>query len=250
MTPTQPRPEPAGPLKLGRLRFSTVGFLIALVFFLASAPFVEEMPHGDIVDGGLLTLVLASGVLAVGGSLRRLIAAIILASPAVIGRWLHQFVPGVPHEYFLIPGLLFIIFVTANLLQFILHAPRVNSEVLCAGLSVYLLLGMTWMFAYLLVSERSPGAFAITAGPDTGHALGNFDAYYFSYTTLCTLGYGDIVPASHVARTLAAAEGITGTLFMAVLIARLVALYSSQSPAPTDSPSNPPTTRNPDKPET
>jgi Ion channel len=232
VTSTHPHQKPAGPLKIGRHRFSTVGFLVALVFFLASTPFVEEMPHGDIVDGSLLTLVLASGVLAVGGSLKRLIAAIVLASPAVIGRWLHQFVPGLPHEYFLIPGLLFIAFVMGNLLQFILQAPRVTAEVLCAGLSTYLLLGMAWMFAYLLVSERSPGAINIISGPDAGHALGTFDAYYFSYTTLCTVGFGDIIPASHVARTLAAAEGITGTLFMAVLIARLVALYSSQPPAP------------------
>ncbi len=211
---------------------STVSFLVALVLFLVSTPFVEGLPNGDFLDSAFLTVVLVFGVLAVARNRMLLATALILAAFAVSGRWLHQFRPDLPRECFVVPVLLFIVLVVATLLYFILRAPRVNAEVLCAGLSTYLLLGMAWMFAYLLVSEWTPGAFIITAGSDAGHALGTFDAYYFSYTTLCTLGFGDIVPASHVARTLAAAEGITGTLFMAVLIARLVALYSSQTPRP------------------
>ena len=58
-----------------------------------------------------------------------------------------------------------------------------------------------------------------------------FDAYYFSFITLSTVGYGDITPLSHGARTLAMMEAMVGTLYMAVLISRLVALYSAQSPA-------------------
>jgi hypothetical protein len=55
-------------------------------------------------------------------------------------------------------------------------------------------------------------------------------ALYFSYISLTTVGYGDITPVSNVARMLSAAEAMTGTLFMAVLISRLVSMYSSQSP--------------------
>jgi hypothetical protein len=58
-----------------------------------------------------------------------------------------------------------------------------------------------------------------------------FDAYYFSFITLSTVGYGDITPLSRGARTLAMMEAMVGTLYMAVLISRLVALYSAQSPA-------------------
>ena len=56
----------------------------------------------------------------------------------------------------------------------------------------------------------------------------SFDAFYFSFITLSTVGYGDITPMSHVARTLAMTEAMTGTLYIAVLISRLVALYTSQ----------------------
>ncbi len=53
---------------------------------------------------------------------------------------------------------------------------------------------------------------------------------YFSFVTLTTLGYGDIVPTSATARMLAAAEAVTGQLYLAVLVARLVGLHISQSP--------------------
>jgi hypothetical protein len=115
----------------------------------------------------------------------------------------------------------------------------VNSEVLCAGISGYLLLGILWMSAYRLVSllhpvdplhPELPLPFAFTVGATAPHTLSQFEAYYFSFITLSTVGYGDITPLSNGARTLAMTEAMTGTLYMAVLISRLVALYSSQGP--------------------
>ena len=237
-TPNNPKIESAAPERTGVFRFSTVEFLIALVFFYVSAPFVEDLPRGNFVDGSLLTIVLVSGVLAVGRSRKLLTTAAILALPAICARWTHLFRPDLPQQFFLIPGLVFIVFLIANLLLFILRARHVNAEVLCAGISAYLLMGTAWMFAYLLVSDFSPGAFVFTAGPDSDHVLSGFNAYYFSFITLTTVGFGDIVPVSHTARMLAATEATTGTLFMAVLIARLVSLYSSKSP---DADSGPPT---------
>jgi hypothetical protein len=100
------------------------------------APFVEEIPHGNFIDGGLLTLVLVSGVLAVGRRRKTLIVAGILVFPTVVGRWLNHHRPDlIPSEVFLVAGLVFAVFVVVNLLHFILRAPKVNSEVLCAGIS-------------------------------------------------------------------------------------------------------------------
>jgi len=227
-----PKTEPVALPRKGTFRFSSVEFLIALVVFFISAPFVEDLPRGNFIDGSLLTVVLISGMLAVGRSRKLLTAAAILAAPAICARWIHLFRPDLPRQLFLIPGLVFMVFLIANLLLFILRARQVNAEVLCAGISTYLLLGTAWMIAYLLVANFSPGAFAFTAGPDADHVLSGFNAYYFSFITLTTVGFGDIVPVSHTARMLAATEAATGTLFMAVLIARLVSLYSSRPPNP------------------
>src|SRR5262249_48115930 len=118
----------------------------------------------------------------------------------------------------------------ANLLLFVLRAPRVNSEVLCAGIASYLLLALLWTFAYLLTALSIPDSFSFNTG--TARSLGNIDALYFSFVTISTVGYGVITPLSSVARTLAGAEAMTGTIYVAVFIARLVALYSTASREP------------------
>ena len=57
--------------------------------------------------------------------------------------------------------------------------------------------------------------------------MNGFNGFYFSFITLRTVGYGDITPASRIARWLAAMEAMTGLLYVAILIARLVSLYST-----------------------
>ncbi len=214
--------------RLGFQRYSAAQFLIALALVFVVIPFVEPFDKDKHIEALLMTLVLVSGVLAVSGSRRTLTLGIILMLPALIGKWLNHYWPEQTSvEFFYITGLVFLVFLIWEFLRFILRAPRVNSEVICAGMSIYLLLGLTWMFAYLLVARATPDAFAFSTGPAADQSLHGANAFYFSFITLCTVGYGDIVPVSHVARMLAALEAITGTLYVAVLISRLVALYSS-----------------------
>jgi hypothetical protein len=77
------------------------------------------------------------------------------------------------------------------------------------------------------VAAISPTAFAFNTTTGAKESMHGFNAFYFSFVTLSTVGYGDITPVSKVARMLAAMEAMTGLLYVAVLIARLVALYSS-----------------------
>jgi voltage-gated potassium channel Kch len=149
--------------------------------------------------------------------------------PVVLGKWLNHYWPDLVASWvFPAAGMVFVGFVVAQFLRFILRSPSVNSEVLCAGISTYLLLGLFWMFAYLLVAQLVPDSFAFSTGPASSQVMNRFNAYYFSFVTLTTVGYGDVSPVSNGARSLAVSEAMTGTLFVAVLIARLVALYSTQ----------------------
>jgi voltage-gated potassium channel len=216
---------------LGRLRFrrfSTVGLLISLVVLFICAPFVEEFKGGDLVVTGLFSLVLLAGVLAVADRKRILVFAIMLVIPAIAGRWINHFWPDlVSAALFLTAGLILIAFVVANLLRFVLRAPSVNVEVLCASIAAYLMLGLMWAMAYWLVDQITPGgafSYNTNAGP---RSMKGFTGFYFSFITLSTVGYGDITPVSRTARWLAAMEAMTGLLYVAVLIARLVSLYSS-----------------------
>jgi len=216
---------------LGRVkfrRFSTVQLLIALALFFTCAPFVEEIKGGELIVSILFSLVLLAGVLAVAERKRVLVIALVLAVPAVGGRWINHFRADlVPPAVFLVAGLVLIIFVVGHLLRFILRAPSVTTEVLCASISAYLMLGLMWTMAYWLVDQLTPGgAFSFNTNSGT-RSMNGFNGFYFSFITLSTVGYGDITPVSKIARWLAAMEAMTGLLYVAVLIARLVALYST-----------------------
>src|SRR5438552_7048799 len=223
----QAKESPKSVPKLGMRRFSTVELLIALALLLFFFPFVEEVKGGDLIVSLLLSLVLLAAVLAVASRGRTLIVALVLLIPAIVGRWMNHFRPDlIPPAVFLIAGLALVAFVVVNLLRFVLRTPSVSVEVLCASISAYLMLGLMWTMAYWLVEQLTPGAFAFNTNAGK-ESMNGFNAFYFSFVTLSTVGYGDITPVSRIARWLAAMEAMTGLLYVAVLIARLVSLYST-----------------------
>jgi len=219
-------------LRLGALRFSAVEMLVTQVLLFVVAPFVEDLPGGEMVEAILLSVFFLSAVLAVGGRPRVLLLTSVLAVPAVLGKWLNHLQPqAYPPWIFLGGAVVFLIFVIVHILRFVLQARRVTGEVLCASISTYLSFGLVWALAYRLVAFVNPAAFAISSPQIASSSMNHFAAFYFSFTTLTTLGYGDITPVSNVARMLAVMESMSGTLYVAVLIARLVALYSTPEPA-------------------
>ena len=214
-------------------RFSTVQLLVALVVLLIAAPFVEELEGGKLILSVLFSLVLLAAVFAVADRKRTLLIALVLAVPALTARWVNNFEPHLVHPaVFLVCALLLLAFVIGHLLYFILHAPVVNVEVLCASIAAYLMLGLMWTVGYWLVDQVTPGG-AFSFNTNRGaHSMNGFTGFYFSFITLSTVGYGDITPVSQAARWLAAMEAMTGSLYVAVLIARLVSLYSTKSDQP------------------
>jgi hypothetical protein len=214
----------------GVFRFSVVYFLCALILNLLVSPFVDQFPGGFLVATVLMTLVFLSALLAIGGRLRTIVG-VVLVAPALLGEWLSYWQPDMLLSVMIRgSGLLFIGYVVLEFLRFIVRAPRVDFEVLCAGIATYLMLGLFWSFAYILVDRLVPDSFVFTVGPDSSHSMNNFNALYFSFTTLSTVGYGDIIPVSGVARMLAMVEAVFGMFYVTLLIARLVSLYSFKAP--------------------
>ncbi|MGD0258809.1 MAG: ion channel [Verrucomicrobiota bacterium] len=223
-----------------KLRVSAVGFLAALVVCLVATPFVQGLEEGQLYQAVLFTLVMCTGLIA-SGSCRRL--AFALVSFALAAIWLNQIWPQkCPALTFILPAIAFLGVVIASLLGFVLRAKRVDANVLCAGISVYLILGLLWGLAYTFVAQVNPNAFSFNTRSGTAAVMSGFTAIYFSFTTLMTVGYGDITPVADVARMLAMLEAMTGTLFVGVMIARLVSLYSASgqrhAPPHNQSPSN------------
>jgi hypothetical protein len=178
----------------------------------------------------LLELFLAINLLAavapIGGRKTRLILLSILVV-ALAGRggtaWLH-WAALVPLNLAL--WTVMAMLAAASALRFALSARVVDREHLYAALSAYLLAGLFFGVFYWVIERTWPGSFAV---PGEG-AQGNFSlavAIYYSFVTLATLGYGDVVPRSELARGLAIMEAVAGQLYLTVMIARLVSLYVS-----------------------
>ena len=117
----------------------------------------------------------------------------------------------------------FLLFVTIVVLRAVLAATKVTSEVINGALCVYLLFGLVCGAAYVVLETIHPGSFAMSDRPHDAPELRRA-LLYFSYVTQTTMGYGDIAPATPPARSLATVQSITGQLYLAVLVARLVAL--------------------------
>jgi hypothetical protein len=227
--------------RLGAFRYSAVKLLVALAFLFISAPFVEDLPNGDLIEALLLTLVMVSAVLAVAGRRQTLIVALLLVTPAIVGKWVNHLFPGlISPVFFLAATTLFFGFVLAHLLRFILHAPRVDANVLCAGVAGFLTLGLLWIPLYVMVGGLNPAAFTLPAGSGPRATMDGFNSFYFSLVTLCTVGYGDVAPVSKVARMLAVMEAIAGLFYMTIFISRLVSVYSATQAANHAKPKNEP----------
>jgi voltage-gated potassium channel len=105
-----------------------------------------------------------------------------------------------------------------------LRPGRVDAYRVIAGIAGYLLIGFTWTFAYQLVVNRSPDAIHFVTGSFNASMQQPSDLIYYSFITLCTVGYGDAYPVHPAVRSLAVAEALVGQLYLAILIASLVGM--------------------------
>jgi hypothetical protein len=104
-------------------------------------------------------------------------------------------------------------------IRFAMRSGAIGAEHIYAALSAYLLAGLVFGVLHWAIAIAWPGSFGEASG-SAGFTLAT--AIYYSFVTLATLGYGDVVPRTEVARGLAVLEAVGGQLYIAVTIARLV----------------------------
>ena len=127
-------------------------------------------------------------------------------------------------------GLLFLSFITVVLIWRIVSDPSVTTDMLAGAISAYLLIGITFGLAYVLIEHVVPGSFRDTLEPGKQFVPSEFT--FFSFVTLTTVGYGDIVPWSPYARSAAIIEAVIGIIYPALLISRLVGLHGRRRESP------------------
>ena len=209
--------------------------LIAQVAFMATSPLASLSPEGQWIRIIGLFAILISGVYAAAVRRGFLIIAVALMLPAIFA-WLGPDVFSATADEVsrLLSAAACFAFTVGIVTSAVAHHKEVRRETILGGIDAYLLLGLTFMLFHQAVALADPGAYTIN-----GAAINEFSAesrksyglstmLYFSFTTLTTLGYGDIAPHSPIARLLTSTEAIIGQLYVAIFIARLVSIQVSQ----------------------
>jgi amino acid transporter len=238
-----------GLLESARIRFREhrhTALLIAIVAAFAARPTIGENQVATIVFSMMIVVLLLVGLYTtqideltgereklLATRKRRVIIAWLLAGVAAGERLLQLAVQN--HLFALIGSigwLMFFGFITWIQLRNLLRHKEVTGETISMSISTYLLLGFTWGVLYIVIFLLQPHAFNFGSGsePAFGADPNTFATLlYFSLTTIATVGYGDITPLSLQARYAAVAEGIFGQFYLAILVARLVAMHMTQS---------------------
>jgi len=199
-----------------------------LVAFIASAPFLDKPGIPSVLFRLLSAIAFVAAVYAVSEKRAQWITATLLALVAGILNTTFVFDPSpsvaVPT---MIATILFLAFTLVSLLQAVLRAQTVTTDTIYGAITVYLLIAFVWGAAFLLLETLQPGALAVNTSWHPGHTIDWPDCMFFSFVTLTSVGYGDMVPITHQARTLAILEAVSGIMYVAVLVARLVGIYSA-----------------------
>ena len=202
-----------------------LGALLLMIFIvnpLAAAGVFRG--YAALVHDLWLALTLLSGAFAIGW--RRKTAQVVVLAAVVLFALRGLGFAGGAGALGLVVDAVLTIFLLSTLalmvLSQIFREGPITRQRVQGSIVIYLLLGLIWAEAYTLAAHLDPGSFAGTL-PEGQNEL-SAHLTYFSFVTLTTVGYGDILPASPVTRALANFEGLLGTLFPAILIARLVSM--------------------------
>ncbi len=232
MSRTRTREERAR-RRLAAVRFAVLA--AALVATIAVLMLADATLIGRTVIVIVLSIPLVAGLYAVSNSRRLAIASIaFLVGVAALGAF--SVIHG--HPFWLVADIalrsVFITALTFWIGREVWIEEDVSVDTLIGGICVYLLVGFLFAHVYVMLEILQPGALEIAGKPvviATGrvHPLQNApELMYFSYTTLTTVAFGDIMPATAPARLAAMAEGMLGQLYPTIFIARLVSLYVAQ----------------------
>ena len=201
--------------------------LISLVVIFIVSPFVVPYYYGPSVLNIIAAVVLLSATYAVS---RRRSLFIFALSLSIISIGLTFWLAAMPSHWLIIVShgslVVLIIFFSTAILSYVLGSGKVTWDKIYGAVCAYLLLGYAWTFTYSLIEELQPGSFGSTSAPMPHDLVGRvMQLRYFSFVTLATVGYGDIVPRMPAARTMALLEAIVGQFYLVALVGRLVGLH-------------------------
>jgi hypothetical protein len=211
-------------LMFSSTQYKMFNFMVSILLLLILSAVLEGSKYGFIVVNTMSSIVFFLGVYAVGRNKRTLITLIILGLPWFLSEWTFT-----KSSRTIFTSMLFFIFVTATILEHILKTKEVTTDTLYGAVCVYLLLGIMWASIYGFLEYVTPGPVFRGADGVISTKLSTNALMYYSYTTLATIGYGDITSVTPVGRIVSVLEAVFGQLYIAFLVARLISIYTTNA---------------------
>ena len=207
---------------------------VVLLILIGAVSFVPASDSGRLILNVVNMFVLIATVAAVGRTTLSFVIALLLATPAMWFQYL-----GLWHDddrnlaiSWMFSALLYFVTV-AYLLRYVFQPKIMTPDKLFGAASAYLLIGVLWAYVYASIGFFYPHSYMIVGQPGR---LVYADALYFSITVLTSTGFGDITPLTRPARGMCMVEQIVGSLFVAILIARLAGVYPPRESYTDDKP--------------
>jgi hypothetical protein len=199
----------------------------SLCGLIVVGPILHSTNESRIVLDILMTLVFLTITYALFRTRGLQTVAIALGIPTLLGLWTQYFISGIPplavSLFFHVSSGLFFLFMVVILLRSIHRLKIVTSDSVYGAFCGYMLLGLAFGSAYNICELLQPGSFH---GDDFAQPMTDERRHmllsYFSFITITTVGYGDIIPAGNTVRSIAIFEAIIGQFYMTVLIAELI----------------------------
>jgi hypothetical protein len=202
--------------------------LVALLVLIVAPLIVGSSAQRSLIFGYSFLAVMLFAVLATVEHRRALLIVIGLAGLAATAQ-IMSFVYGTRHipQYRIAVFAAFLSLIAVLIIRDVLRSESITWDKIQGAVCAYLLAGLAWGLLYAWVGLRDPQAFSAAA--HFGEVYAGEPMIYYSFVTLTTLGYGDITPVSHPARTLSWLEAAFGQIYLVVLVARLVSLHLAQA---------------------
>lgn len=203
--------------------------LISLVFLLVMLPAFRSMPGGGVRFAVLLCLVLSAAIYVNSTDRWTFIAALVTGVGAIsasgIAASSGSFIARLTSD---VLGLGLLSFTTLFMLNTLMRTKKISGDTIVGGICVYLLIGVCFSIGYILVTDLGAGVLIEAGTPvlrsDVDASTNATTMMYFSFVTLTTLGFGDIVPTGEMLRMLVTVEAVVGQLYIAIFIARLISM--------------------------
>ncbi|MEM7102071.1 MAG: ion channel [Bacteroidota bacterium] len=200
--------------------------LISLVMLILIPPIASYFQAQEISVDILFSLVTVLGIYVTTDTAAQLKIGISLGALALLFRWLCIFLP--QPGWFLVLGqvifaFVFLIYISFHLAKSIINSRNTTISTIYGAIAGFLLLGLISAQIFMMLELFIPGSLVFNEGKSA------IDYIYFSYVILTGIGFGDIVPVEAVAKSFSVLIGISGQIYLTVLIAILIGKFLSES---------------------